>query len=102
MRFLLLRAGKDHESYMRRYNAATTDSARTAIHDEEKDHLAERKAVMLLRIPATEHLAFQKWKATDLGRAHTGVNDVHHWAQMQHGKALWEEADKLVAEAGVQ
>jgi hypothetical protein len=94
--------GKDHESYVKRFNAAASDAERTSIHNEEKFHLAERKAAMLSAIPASAHLAFQQWKVTDLGRAHNGVTDVHHWAQMQHGKALWEEADKLVAEAGVK
>ena len=26
---------------------------------------------------------------------------AHHWLQKQHGKAIWEEVDRLVAQAGL-
>jgi len=30
------------------------------------------------------------------------IVDAHHWVQMKHQRALWEEADRLLAAAGIE
>ena len=86
--------GKTHEDFAARFRAAASDRERDAVHYAEKVHLAERKAKMMQAVPPETHVAFHAAKGTPAGY---GIRDAHHWAQKEHGRLLWEEADRLVA-----
>lgn len=60
---------------------------------EERDSLVAAQRDMV----SDEHRI-----ASDRARAKDPTHvDAHHWLQKEHGKALWAEADRLLALAGV-
>jgi hypothetical protein len=83
--------GKDSLDFLTALGNATPAEQRR-LHDEAVGILAERKAAMHASVPKEVQIAFHKERPP-------GINDPHHYAQMLHGKALWEETDKLVADA---
>jgi hypothetical protein len=95
--------GKSTAEFAARYKGAVKasagDAALQAIHDEERTHLAERKAAMFATLPPSVGVDFQRARASDPSARL--CRDAHHYAQMCHGRSLWEQTDKLVAEAGV-
>lgn len=91
-----------HQSYFDAYKVATSDAERNAIHQDQKIDLASRRADQQASVPKETHVAFQLWRASDEGRQHPFVQTAIHFAQFNHGRALWIEADKLVVEAGVK
>jgi hexokinase len=88
--------GRTREDYDNAYKAAATDEERQQIHDDEMMHYVARRAAMQASVPVSAHHAYQK------AAKPPGIRDAHHYMQFLHGKALWEEADKLVADAGVK
>jgi hypothetical protein len=83
--------GKDSIDFLKALDGATTAEQRR-LHDEAVGILAERKAAMHASVPKDVQIAFHRERPP-------GINDPHHYAQMLHGKALWEETDKLVGDA---
>lgn len=62
------------------------------LHNEERDHRAERVAKAKASVPAHIHVAFEKARPA-------GVRDAHHYAQYLHGIDLWDQTNAIVAEA---
>lgn len=83
--------GKDSLDFLTALGSATPAEQRR-LHEEAVGILAERKAAMHASVPKEVQIAFHRERPP-------GINDPHHFAQMLHGKALWEETDKLVADA---
>ena len=74
------------------------------------DHLPMDRHAKFTRAELAEIHAHQRAQVTDAEilaseRARAGVDgdhrDAHHYVQKQHGIALWKEADRLIAAAGI-
>jgi hypothetical protein len=70
----------------------TFAAADTAARDAD---LANRTKAMQSQVTDAEILASERAR----GGADATHRDAHHWVQKQHGIALWQETDRLIAEA---
>lgn len=86
--------GKSRADFLARMRSANRAELKS-LNDEEHALLATRKAQMHLSVPPEVHVAFQQASETEK----YGIRDAHHFAQKEHGKALWEETNSLVAQA---
>jgi hypothetical protein len=104
-------ADKTPFAYMERIQKADKrEQAR--LHKESKDHKAAREQMMRAAVSVEDYEAFEAWKASGEGQKHEASclgqgpglipRDAHHFAQYQHNKKLWAEADQLVSTSGVQ
>ena len=72
--------------------------------DARKGLKAEVKAALNIACPhpPPEAVTDAHRIASDLARrADPYHTDAHHWLQKQHGLALWAEAERLIAAAGI-
>jgi hypothetical protein len=83
--------GKTREDFTKALFTATPEVARQ-LHEDAFRDLAERKTLMHASVPIDVQMEFQRNRPV-------GIRDAHHYAQMLHGKGLWEHGDALVAAA---
>jgi hypothetical protein len=62
------------------------------LHLDHVVYKAQRVALAKASVPPEVHAEFLRMRPPLIG-------DAHHYAQMLHGKKIWEEADKLVTNA---
>ena len=84
--------GKSRADFLAKLAEAKTDAEKKALHVWEMNSLAERKAEMHAAVDKFTQVAFQRERPP-------GIRDAHHYAQMVHGRGLWEQTDQLVASA---
>ena len=58
-----------------------------------REEAEEIRAHQRMQVTDAEHLEFSKSRAE-----HPYILDAHHYVQWKHGKALWVEADRLLAQ----
>jgi hypothetical protein len=109
-----------HEDSLKRYPKTAAKSTRTEVHAElqlrnpppysdNPPHLPKEQGAFTKEERA-EIQDFQRQQPTDAecidfarNRAkQTHIVDAHHWVQMKHGMALWEETDRLLEMAGIE
>jgi hypothetical protein len=76
------------------------------LHSAHVRHRAEREVRARAGVPLEDEIRYQSARVS---RTPTGervipvtIKDAHHFVQYEHGKALWEDTDRLVAQAGVK
>lgn len=72
------------------------------LHDGKRTKFSSAEVAEILshqraQVTDTEILAAERARQTGDG----GHRDAHHYVQKKHGQALWEEADRLIKEAGI-
>ena len=98
-------AGKSDAEYQAAYakalrirDAAPREAELRRLHHEHVRHHAERVVKARQSVPIETVMEFE---ARRQELRPQGVNDPHHYAQREHGIKLWEQTDKLVADAGL-
>lgn len=76
---------------------AERDAREPLTHAQKAAHLAHQRS----QVTPEQHEAYGRAKGAG-DRSARNCADAHHWVQMLHQTAMWKEADRLVAEAGVK
>jgi hypothetical protein len=94
-------AGMSHEDFLAAQQSTADPGEQRRLHDDEVRHMAERRVRMRMAVPESVHLDFEQARLAEPEKWRH-IRDAHHWVQMKHTSAQWEQAFQIVAEAGVQ